>query len=70
MNIVISASVPGTLATSSQPVSVNDKGFWQAKNAISVLATVAAIGIAAIVVVNRREDKIPIKATGPTLVIP
>jgi hypothetical protein len=40
------------------------------KTLIPVLATVAAIGIAAIVVISRREDRLPIKGSGPTQIIP
>jgi hypothetical protein len=64
---VVSASVPGTSATSSRPVAVSDGGK---KTLIPVLATVAAIGIAAIVVISRREDRLPIKGSGPTQIIP
>lgn len=65
---VISASVPGTSAASSRPVTVSGDG--KAETLIPVLATIAAIGVAAIVVVSRREDRLPIKGSGPTQIIP
>lgn len=68
--VVINAAVPGTSAAAAHPVVVNGSSFKSARNAVPVLATVAAIAVAAIVVINRREDRLPIKGAGATQIIP
>jgi hypothetical protein len=65
----ISASVPGANSANNNVVVVDDD-FWTKRNAIPVLATAAAAIVAGVVVYLNREEKLPIKGSAPTQIVP
>lgn len=68
----ISAAVDDGFVDSGRSVTVISTGsrFWTKKNAIPVLATAAAMIVAAVVVVATRTDRLPIKGSAPIQIIP
>lgn len=48
----------------------HQRRFWQAKTAVPVLLTAAAMIAAGVTVAVTREDKLPIRGTGPTAIVP
>jgi hypothetical protein len=69
-SVSISATVEGASESQNNVVTVTkDKApFWASKDA--ALVTAAAIIVAGIVVVATKEDRLPIKGTGPVKIIP
>jgi hypothetical protein len=51
-------------------VDDDDGKFWTKRNAIPVFTTAAAAIVAGIVIAVTREDRLPIKGTGPTQIVP
>lgn len=67
----LSAAVRGTSSANSNVVVVDDDGaFWSKRNAIPVFITAGAAIVAGIVIAVTREDRLPIKGTGATQIVP
>ena len=68
----VTANVEGTDATWVGSISVLKvvPGFWSAQNAIPVIATAAAAAAAAAAVSASKDDKLPVTATGATIIRP
>jgi hypothetical protein len=68
----LSAVVRGTNSANANVVVVDDDDgkFWTKRNAIPVFTTAAAAIVAGIVIAVTREDRLPIKGTGPTQIVP
>jgi hypothetical protein len=66
----LSAVVRGTNSANANVVMVDDDDFWTKRNAIPVFAVAAAAIITGIVVYTTREERLPIKGTGPTQIVP
>lgn len=68
----LSAAVRGTNSANANVVVVDDDEgkFWTKRNAIPVFITAGAGIVAGIVIAVTREDRLPIKGTGATQIVP
>lgn len=67
----LSAAVRGTNSANSNVVVVDDDGkFWRKETAIPVFVVAAAAVVAGIVVAVNKDDRLPIKGTGGTQIVP
>ena len=61
----------GANAASTSVVAVgHDDKFWTKENAIPVFAVAASAIVAGILIYKDRGDRLPVKGSGPTQIIP
>ncbi len=68
----VSATVEGTTATWVGTISVLKvvPGFWSPQNALPVVATAAAAAAVGVAVTVGKDDNLPVRATGSTIIRP
>lgn len=68
--VLLTAAVDGVSVEQDQAVEVGGGGFWTKKTALPVFGVMAAVVTAAIIVIANRDDPVPVKGTGPIIIVP